>query len=307
MTRYREICLDLAHRIDAGELRPGDELPAVRELARRWRCTASTVSRAQRQLADTRVLELGDRRRARVGVDAVLAARHYLHGHRVLRLAGSDDPGLDLLLRHLGPAVTPVSAAGSTAGLHAVVQGRADGAAVHLLHHTGTYNAPFARALLRDRKPHLIQLWRREQGLIVRPGTAGPRAIDELPGRRIARRRPGTGTRVLLDRLLLDDGHDPDTLRGPELGSHLEVALAVATGVVDAGLGVRSAATSLDLHFIPVRWENYDLVLPGDTLDTAAELVAALRSPTLRTAVDALTGYDTTRSGDVVDLDATPT
>ena len=112
MTRYREICLDLAHRIDAGELRPGDELPAVRELARRWRCTASTVSRAQRQLADARVHPL----------DAVLTARHYLHGHRVLRLAGSDDPGLDLLLRHLGPAVTPVSAAGSTAGLHAVVR-----------------------------------------------------------------------------------------------------------------------------------------------------------------------------------------
>ena len=126
-----------------------------------------------------------------------------------------------------------------------------------------------------------------------------------MAGRRVARRAPGTGTRVLLDRLLLDAGPDPDALRGPEVGSHLEVALAVAAGIVDAGLGVRSAAADLDLRFVSITWEDYDLVLPEDALDPAAALITAVRSSAVRSAIEALGGYDTARSGEVVDLDHT--
>jgi DNA-binding CsgD family transcriptional regulator len=92
-------------------------------------------------------------------------------------------------------------------------------------------------------------------------------------------------------RQLLDAGLDPDALRGPEVGSHLEVALAVAAGIVDASLGVRSAAAALDLRFVPVTWEDYDLVLPEDALDPAAPLVTAVRSAAVRAAVAALGGY----------------
>ncbi len=306
MTRYREIGEELARRIVSGDLVPGDELPGIRELGRQWSTTPSTASRAQRALAEAGLIELADRRRALVAADALFAARRFLHGQVVLRLAGSDDPALDLVVRGLGRSVVPVPAAGSAAGLRAVAQGRADAAAVHLLHHSGLYNAPFARALLRGRRPHLVHLWRREQGLLIPPDRTAPTSIPELAGRRVARRAPGTGTRVLLDRLLLDAGLDPDALRGPEFGSHLEVALAVAAGIVDAGLGVRSAAAALDLRFVPVAWEDYDLVLPGDALDPAAPLVTAVRSSEVRAAVEALGGYDTARSGEVVDLDARP-
>jgi molybdate-binding protein len=303
VTRYREIGDALAQRILAGDLRPGDELPGIRDLGREWATTASTVSRAQKALAAAGLIELADRRRARVAPDAVLAARRFLHGDAVLRLAGSDDPALDLVVRGL-QRIVPVAAHGSAAGLRAVAQGRADAAAVHLLHRNGQYNAPFARALLRGRQPHLVHLWRREQGLLIPPDQTTPQSIPDLVGRRVARRQPGTGTRVLLDRLLIDAGHDPTTLRGPELGSHLEVALAVATGTVDAGLGVRSAAAALDLHFVPIQWEDYDLVLPGDALDAAAALITALRKPDVRAAVQRLGGYDTARAGEVISLDA---
>ena len=147
-----------------------------------------------------------------------------------------------------------------------------------------------------------MHLWRREQGLLIPPDRAGPTSVLELAGRRVARRAAGTGTRVLLDRLLLDAGLDPDALRGPEVGSHLEVALTVASGIVDAGLGVRSAAAALDLRFVPITWEDYDLVLLGDALDAAAPLVTAVRSPAVRAAVEALGGYDTARSGEVLSL-----
>lgn len=301
MTRYRELAAELAARVESGELPPGAELPGVRELARRFDTTVSTAARARGLLAEAGVLTLADRRRARVAPDGALAARAHRGEGRVFRLAGSDDPALDLLVRDLGPAVAIVAAPGSSAGLRAVVAGRADGAAVHLLHRTGVYNAPFARALLRGRRPHLVHLWRREQGLIVAPG--GPASVTDLAGLRIALRAPGTGTRVLLDRLLRDAGLDPDGVRGPVLGSHLEVALAVATGTVDAGLGVRSAARDLDLAFHPVARESYDVVLPGAALAAAAPLVTALRAQAVRTAVADLGGYDADRAGEVVDLD----
>ncbi|GAA2846549.1 substrate-binding domain-containing protein [Nonomuraea rubra] len=303
MTRYREICTDLAHRIIAGTLQPGDELPGIRDLAREWQTTASTVSRAQRRLADAGVLELADRRRARVSPGAALAARRFLHVDSVLTVAGSDDPALDLLTGALDGRLSVITREGSVAGLSAVRQGHADGAAIHLLHHTGVYNAPFALGMLRGLEPHLIHLWRREQGLIVPPGNPrGITGIADLAAHRVASRRPGTGTRILLDRLLLAAGHDPDELRGPQVGSHLEVALAVATGTVHAGLGVRSAAADLDLEFIPLTWEDFDLGLAGHALDSAAHLIAALRTPALRGRISALGGYDTSRSGDVTKL-----
>ncbi|MGQ0575443.1 MAG: substrate-binding domain-containing protein [Pseudonocardia sp.] len=300
MTRYREICAEVAGRIVAGDLHPGDELPGVRELAREWHTTPSTVSRAQRDLADAGLIELAQRRRARIATGAGLAARRFLHAESVFTLAGSDDPALDALARALPGTLRVVAGSGSFAGLGAVRTGRADGAAIHLLHHTGVYNAPFARGLLRGLDPHLLHLWRREQGLIVAPGNpAGITGMADLAGCRVAVRAPGTGTRVLLDRLLRAAGADPDALRGPQVGTHLEVALAVATGAVDAGIGVRSAAADLDLEFHHLTWEDYDVALPGTALGPAAPLVTALRTAALRATVAAVGGYDTARSGEL--------
>lgn len=302
MTRYRQIAAELAERIAEGELVPGAELPSVRELAARHDTATTTAARALRALSDAGVVAAASRRRARVAPNGDLAARRFLHAERVFRLAGSDDPALDVVTQNVGPSIVRVSATGSFAGLRAVVQGHADGAAVHLMHRSGVYNAPFARALLSGRRPHLVHLWRREQGLIVPDEPTAPTRIEELAGRRVAKRRFGTGTRTLLDRLLLDAGHDPDTLAGPEVDSHWEVALAVATGVADAGLGARSAARDLGLEFVSIAWEDYDIVLPGDTVDALTPLITALRTPEIRTAVTRLGGYDMERAGEVVDL-----
>lgn len=303
MTRYREICTELAGRIGAGDIAEGAELPGVRELAQRFGTTPSTIGRAVRALAAAGVIVTADRRRTRVASGGAVAARRLLHGERVFRLAGSDDPALDVVLRGLGRAVRSVGTEGSFGGLRAVRQGRADGAAVHLMHHSGRYNAPFARGLLRGLRPHLIHLWRREQGMLVPPGNPrGLASAADMAGLRVAKRRFGTGTRVLLDRLLREAGRDPDALAGPETGSHLETALSVASGVVDTGLAVRSVARDLDLGFVPLVSEEYDVVLSGDALDAAAALVAALLDPATRAAVTALGGYDVSRAGQVDDL-----
>ena len=49
---YLQIAEAIRRWIVTGELKPGDKLPPVREMAKRWRCTPGTVSRAYAMLAD---------------------------------------------------------------------------------------------------------------------------------------------------------------------------------------------------------------------------------------------------------------
>lgn len=300
MARYLQVSEEIAGDIESGLLGPGDELPSIRDAADRYKTAGSTIARAYRHLADAGVIDVADRRRSRVAAGGDVAARRLLGGHPVLRLAGSDDPGLDIVLRHSEAHVATVGARGSFHGLTRVWRGTADAAAIHLRHRSGGHNSPFARTLLRGRRPAVIHLWRREQGLLIPAGNpvhiTGP---GDLRALRIARRPFGTGTRVLLDRLLTEAGIAPASLTGPEAASHLEVAMSVASGQADTGLGVRAAATALDLSFVPVAWEDFDIVLSGDALPAAEPLIATLRIPAVRSSVGALGGYDLSRAGSV--------
>ena len=56
-------------------------------------------------------------------------------------------------------------------------------------------------------------------------------------------------------------------------------------------------ATELELDFVPLVWESYDIALGGDTLGVAQPLIAALRDRTVRAAVERLGGYDFTAAG----------
>ncbi len=108
---------------------------------------------------------------------------------------------------------------------------------------------------------------------------------------------------MLLDQLLADAGIPPAAVAGPEAASHLEVAMAIAASQADTGVGVRAAATALGLGFVPLAWENFDIVLSADALQAAEPLIAALRQAAVRSAVDALGGYDLAQSGAVQLLD----
>jgi putative molybdopterin biosynthesis protein len=300
MTRYLQVSQEIASNIESGLLGPGDELPSIRNAADRYKTTGSTIARAYRYLADAGVIEVADRRRSRVATGGDIAAGRMLGNNPDLRLAGSDDPGLDIVLRHTAAYVVPVGARGSFQGLTRLWRGTADAAAIHLRHRSGGHNSPFARTLLRGRRPAIIHLWRREQGWLTPAGN--PDHITDpgdLRALRIAQRPFGTGTRVLMDRLLTQAGIAPASVAGPEAASHLEVAMSVASGQADTGLGVRAAATALDLGFVSAAWEDFDIVLSGDTLPSAEPLIAALRTPAVQSSIDALGGYDLSQAGSV--------
>jgi len=298
MALYRQVTEQIADQVEAGLLVPGTHLPSIREAARLYDTTTATVGRAYRELADAGVIDVRDRARSRVAAEGPAAARRLLSGQVTLRLAGSDDPALDLAVSAAGASVISVGEKGSVQGLTRLWHGTADAAAIHLPHRSGIANKPFATTVLRDRQPVIVHLWRREQGFLTPRGNpdriAGPADLGPL---RIARRRFGTGTRVLLDQLLTQAGISPDQVSGPEASSHLEVAISVATGQADTGLGVRAAASALDLDFVPVAWEEFDVVLSGAMLPAAEPFIAALRDAAVLAAAAALGGYDTSRTG----------
>ena len=117
-------------------------------------------------------------------------------------------------------------------------------------------------------------------------------------------RQRGAGTRVLLDYQLGQMGASPDQIQGydREEYTHLAVAAAVVGGAADTGLGILAAARALDLDFVPLLKERYDLVIPREVYesDLLAPLLAIIRGPDFRRQVESLGGYDTSQMGEVV-------
>jgi putative molybdopterin biosynthesis protein len=109
---------------------------------------------------------------------------------------------------------------------------------------------------------------------------------------------------VLLDFKLRQAGLDPARIRGYEREefTHLAVAASVAGGAADVGLGILAAARALDLDFVPLLKERYDLVIPREHYesDRLAPLLAVIRGAEFRTEVEALGGYDASDMGQVV-------
>ncbi len=84
--------------------------------------------------------------------------------------------------------------------------------------------------------------------------------------------------------------------------THLGVAAAVASGRADCGLGIAAAAQALDLEFIPLFQERYDLVIPKQFADDnlLAPLFDLLADSRFREAVSHLKGYDVSVMGALI-------
>lgn len=220
---------------------------------------------------------------------------------------GSHDTSLDLMgsyLRRKGGYYLSSAHVGSQGGLLALRRGEAHMAGVHLLDEaTGDYNTSYVHKYL-GKPALLVLLARREQGFIVPKGN--PKGITSFrdlarPDVRFVNRQRGAGTRLLLDYHLKQEGISPAQVQGYrwELFTHLNVAAAVKAGDADAGLGIRSAAQALDLDFVPVAWEEYELCIPAELEEHPGvqAVLSLLRDPEFLAAVESLGGYDCSDSG----------
>jgi putative molybdopterin biosynthesis protein len=191
-----------------------------------------------------------------------------------LVVIGSHCVGLDYLLGRLHErgVRSKCLAVGSTGGLAAARRGECDLAGIHLLDpKTDTYNRPFLSDDLR-----LLPGYGRLQGIVFRPGDERfeGRTIAEAVARALAdstcvlvNRNRGSGTRVLIDRLL-KDAKPPGHLT--EARSHNAVVAAVAQGRADWGVAIATVARDAGLGFLPLQEEQYDFVVPKTRWDRTA-------------------------------------
>ncbi|MFQ5880892.1 MAG: molybdopterin biosynthesis protein [Candidatus Methylomirabilales bacterium] len=231
---------------------------------------------------------------------------------RTIVAIGSHDLTLDLLanlLRRKDPTLYLSSTnVGSLAGLLALKRGEAHMAGSHLLdEETGEYNLPYVERLLPGEKVVVLTLVHRDQGLILPKGN--PKKIttlQDLTREDLAfiNRQKGAGTRMLLDYKLKELEIDPMTITGYEREefTHLAVAAAVKGGVADVGLGILAAARALDLEFVPLLKERYDLMIPEAHYRSPLlkPLLDLINSEDFKKEVEALGGYDLSETGRVV-------
>ncbi|MFW6080869.1 MAG: molybdopterin biosynthesis protein [Desulfosalsimonas sp.] len=225
---------------------------------------------------------------------------------------GSHDNAIDIiadLLRAEDTGFTLSSShVGSMGGLMAVKNGLCHFAGSHLLdENDGSYNISYIRRYLPDTPVRLVRLAEREQGLITSPGNPKKiSGIHDLAKKDITfiNRQAGSGTRVLLDFHLKKSGLDPDSIRGYEKEeyTHMAVAAAVLGGSADAGLGINAAAKALNLDFVAVATESYDLVIPEAFFHTEriALILKIIRSEAFIGRINAMGGYHTGNTGKTV-------
>lgn len=228
-------------------------------------------------------------------------------------IVGSHDNTLDVLADQLKaeyPHLTLSSShVGSMGGLMAIKKGVCHMAGSHLLDlQDGTYNVSYIRKYLPDTPVKIIHLVLREQGLIVAPGNPkNIRDVSDLARKDILfiNRQAGSGTRILLDFKLAGAGIDAADIRGysSEEFTHMSIAAAVMSGAADVGLGIYAAAKALNLEFIPVVTEQYDLIVSEQVFESENIqcILNIIRGTAFKNRVLKLGGYHTEKTGQLVD------
>jgi len=226
-------------------------------------------------------------------------------------VGGSHDPLLESALRDSGSGLASL-AEGSESGLRRLARGEVAVAAIHLHQLTDgkvdeiDANIDAVRTAPGLHDAVLIAFARREQGLLVAPGN--PLGLSDLPSAaakraRVAQRPGGAGAQLLLLSLLAAAGLTPDDL---ELMRDIcqtgnDVAQAVRSGRADCGVATRSAAATAGVDFVPLVWENFDLVLRQRDYfqPQPQQLFAFMRSVAFAAKAADLGGYDVSGAGRV--------
>lgn len=198
--------------------------------------------------------------------------------------------------------------ANSMAGLGALQRGEVHAAGIHLYDpETGEHNVPFVRRALPDRSVVLVNLGIWEEGLLVQAGNPlSIRFAADLAARgiRIVNREPGAGSRLVLEQALRKAGVALEAVSGfaDIVTGHLEVAQAVAAGRAHAGVSTAAVAASYGLGFVPLQQVRYDVAIVKEHLDEppVRQFLSLLNHRRFRSQLEALGGYDTSQTGDIV-------
>ncbi len=232
-----------------------------------------------------------------------------------LVIIGSHDPLLDELgnMLHIADPSLYMSSShvGSMGGIMALRRGESHAAGCHLLDtETGIYNKAFIKKYFPKGGVKLVRCVGRQQGLMVQKGN--PLNIEKFSdiakdGARYVNRQKGSGTRILTDYLCKTNNVDTDSIYGYEREelTHTSVAVQIASGSADVGMGIYSAAQLYGLDFIPICIEEYDLLIPDHAWDSpqTQAMLKVLKSEEFKAKLLAMGGYTLDAPGEIIEID----
>lgn len=229
-----------------------------------------------------------------------------------IHLAGSHDFLIEHLVKYIakqniGLSIQPTYI-GSLEGLMMLYRNMCDMAAIHLLDPASKeYNLPFIRQLFIHEPITVMRFASREQGFIVAKGN--PKQIttfEDLTKENVTfvNRQKGAGTRFLLDYYLADKGITPSSIKGydHEEWNHLSTASLVSVGKVDVAIGIQSAAEQLQLDFVPIMKEQFDLVFrwTDQNKNSLQSLIDLLEFTSFKDSLENKPGYDVSEFGKII-------
>jgi molybdate transport repressor ModE-like protein len=229
----------------------------------------------------------------------------------VLKIYASHGFAIEALNKHLQKKNIPLdlSYRGSLEAMSSFSRGYCDIAGFHVP--IGAFEVPVFRHFEPLFKPshQLINLATRRQGIMVAKGN--PKKIWSIEDLlrsdvQLVNRQQGSGTRLILDLLLQQEGKTGSDINGFENIelTHAAVAAYILCGKADAGLGVETAARQFDLDFVPLLTERYFLICDKKMLVDLRfkPILELLNASEFRAAVNNLPGYDANQTGTVMTL-----
>ncbi|MFP4370839.1 MAG: molybdopterin biosynthesis protein [Halanaerobium sp.] len=232
-----------------------------------------------------------------------------------LLLIGSHDLSLDLIRNEVRQRNynydLKLQTVGSMAGLTALRRGESHLAGAHLLDpESGEYNISYLKRFFKGQKLVLLNLVHREQGLYLKKGN--PKNIKDINDLKrddinYINRQRGAGTRVLFDYLLAENDIETAEISGYEKEefTHIAAAAAVGRGSADAALGIRAAAEVMDVDFLPLTEEKYDIIFREEILDDPRikNLIELINQEEIKSEIKKLGGYQCKDTGKIRILD----
>ena len=218
-----------------------------------------------------------------------------------LLIIGSHDPCIDYLSDMASKKDVDIhsSHVGSMGGILALKKNTCHAAPVHLLSEDGDYNISFIKKYLPGKNICLLCVAEREQGIASKTGIK----LEDIHKHTFINRQKGSGTRILLDHMLGKLGTDPSSIEGyeSERTTHLDVALAIKNDEAEAGMCVYSAAKLLELSFVPVINERYEIAYYEDMMDDIRikTIRDCINSKEFKSNLNRIGGYDTSCTGQI--------
>jgi putative molybdopterin biosynthesis protein len=209
-------------------------------------------------------------------------------------VAGSNDPWLDWALRESGSGLASYCD-GSFDGLERLAARQAQAAGLHIREPDG-WNVDALRAALGEAPVVLIELMRRERGLLLAPSARGIDSLADLAGRKVVLRQESAASRRDFEDQLAGAGLTLAALDivGPPARSEEDLAVALHEGRAEAGYGLGALSGRFGLGFLALTEERFDLAIWRRAVFEAPmqTLLRFLQGPEAAARAADLGGYD---------------